>query len=155
MILIYGIIIMFVFTKIFAALIENNAIVYFYYGILLSVISSLIFKGINDEYAGTYRATLSFNNPNQLAYFAVIILSFIILLQNYRIQNNISNIIYSIFDIIILIMVHLFIIMSVSRGGIITILALDIVYLLNINDRRYSYFDCWCILDNDYFCSSN
>ena len=48
-ILVYGIVIMFAFTKIFASLIENNGILYIYFGLSLSVIASKVFKGRWEE----------------------------------------------------------------------------------------------------------
>lgn len=78
---IYAPVLMYTFIIIFNKILRNNKLIYIYMGILLSILATFLFKGLEEE---TERAVLSFNDPNQLAYFALILLIYAIFLINFK-----------------------------------------------------------------------
>ena len=94
---------------------------------LLSI--SLVFSvGGHDGYGYESRHTLSFNNPNQLAYFACSILSIAILLIFSILSHTrtlLSKILIMFTFLLIATTCHYLIVLSASRAGLVTILILD------------------------------
>lgn len=133
--LIYGFFQLFVFSLLFLNLINNKKLGYIYVALIFSIIGCFVAKG----YAEEGRATLSFNNPNQLAYYAAILFSYTILLIQYKIDNNIKTGYYLIIDILFIIVVHFFILISFSRAGMIVVLFLDLCLLFNMKNNKYVF----------------
>ena len=129
---IYAIFLMYTFYNIFTKLIRENDIKYIYIGLILSIILCFTVKGYSEE----GRAILSFNDPNQLGYFAVLILSYVIILLSYKAEYKINKFLYTIMDIVIIIAAHFFLFLSLSRSTMAAFIFLDICLLKNIKNSR-------------------
>jgi len=128
--LIYNILIYYCFAICFLTIIHKKSVSLLYWSLLLSIIVILLIKGRHEE---TLRSTLSFNNPNQLGYFSVILLSYVIILLN--INENINRVSVKsllVFVIIIAMAAHYLVFLSLSRGAFFSILLLDIGLLKTI-----------------------
>jgi hypothetical protein len=125
---IYAPFIIYTFTIIYLRILRNNQISYIYLGLILSIVVSLTVKGVSEK----GRAVLSFNDPNQLGYFAVILLSYIILLIRFKDIRNVNNLAYYCIDGLIILFAHYFMLLSVSRSTMAGILVLDVCLLKNI-----------------------
>ena len=128
----YGLLLIYIYAIIFKRLLDANGIIYIYLALLLSIIGCFVIKGYVEE----GRTTLSFNNPNQLAYFAVILLGYAILLLQLDIYSGKKPIFYSILDIIFIVSAHFFAIVSYSRAGLIAIAILDISLIRSLWKMR-------------------
>jgi hypothetical protein len=113
----------------FIKLINENGIIYIYTGLFLSILLCLTAKGFSYK---TERMVLSFNDPNQLGYFAIFILSYTIILMSYRKKYLLYNIWYSSIDIFLIIVAHFFLFLSISRSTIFAFLFLDACLLKNL-----------------------
>ena len=128
--IVYAIFLLNAFYIIFTRLIVGNGIKYIYIGIILSIACCFTFKGYTEE----GRATLSFNDPNQLGYFAVFLLSYVVILKNYIEKLEVNRTIYNYLDIIIIIAAHYFLFLSVSRSTMAAFILLDLCFLKNIRN---------------------
>ncbi len=131
-----GIVIFYIYTILFDNLIYNNNLKYIYIGILLSIIMCFLIKG---NYEEGVRNSLSFNNPNQLGYYALIVMSFTILLYEYCNRINYFNSLYIILNVLFILSAHILIILSLSRSAIFGIFILDIWLIKNIKRREIFY----------------
>lgn len=84
---------------------------------------TFIAKGHGEE---GIRSALSFNNPNQLGYFAIYLVGTSLLLMVYKDTKNISNKLYYILDAVIIVIAHILALLAWSRGAILGIICLDI-----------------------------
>lgn len=125
----YNFVIFFSFIILFNRLVNNQNIIYIYIGLIISVFLCFFVKG---EYEEGLRNALSFNNPNQLGYFSIILMSYFIVLFDLRYNFNLDNTFYRILGAIIIIAAHIFIILSISRASAVAIIILDIWLLKNI-----------------------
>jgi hypothetical protein len=130
--LVYTFLIFSFFSKLFRKIISEN-LLFLYAGLILSILLCFLIKGNYEE--GIVRSALSFNNPNQLGYFTVILISFVVILMQYKRECNLDSLTYSIADIILIIVAHIFSLLAVSRGAIFSILILDIWLIINIKDK--------------------
>ena len=94
-----------------------------YLGIFLSFILLFTVKGYSEE---ELRSVLSFNNPNQLGYYALIIACLTVLLLHYKEKYLPDKTIFFWADVIILFMAHFLALLSLSRGALLGLLLLDI-----------------------------
>lgn len=123
-----------VFQRILAS---KRAIMVLYLSILFSLFTPFLIKGEYDAAKEVislgWRNALSFNNPNQLAYFSLLIYAMAILLRSHIAQIRLSitqhNMIRMV-NLCVLVMVHIFIIYSGSRAGVMAILLADMVMIL-------------------------
>jgi hypothetical protein len=128
-VVVYSPILLYVFTRIFINILNNGNIIIIYSGLILSVILSFIVKGPPSE---EERSILSFNDPNQLGYFAAILLSYVILLIKYKEFIKYKKLLYYAFDAIIIIVAHYFLLLALSRSAIAAFIVLDLCLLKNM-----------------------
>jgi hypothetical protein len=131
--LIYGALIIVALSMIFGRIITSRKIIYIYLGLVLSIIVTLTTRGVPIP---GMRALLSFNDPNQLGYFAVILLCYAIILINYKNNFNHNNFGYFIVDAILIVFAHYFMALSVSRSAMAGIFVLDVCLLKNIRNIK-------------------
>jgi hypothetical protein len=130
--ILYAPLILFTFINIFTSMLERKEIYYIYLGLFSSILVTLFIKGAPDEYN---RAILSFNDPNQLGYFAVILLGYIILLHKYKTLYKLNNRLFIISDIVLLVFVHYFMILSMSRTAMVIVFLMDIYLLIQFKNE--------------------
>ncbi len=136
----YGFVLLYIFTIIFIKLLNEKTLKYVYLSLLLSIVGCFLFTGMIEEgMIEEGRASLSFNNPNQLAYFAAILLCYGIMLMQFKIDNHIKNKLFTFFDILIILMAHLLTLVALSRAGVVVVLFLDMILLLNVKNIQYIF----------------
>lgn len=118
--------IIFVFSNLFLIIINQKKFILLYLLILLSIVGTLCVTGLRDY--GT-RFALSFNNPNQLAFFAITLLCYVILIIDLKERMGINNLIYMVFDVLIILLANLYIALSISRGALVAGLILNLCCL--------------------------
>ncbi|MEJ5330080.1 MAG: hypothetical protein WHT07_07995 [Desulfobaccales bacterium] len=124
-IIIYGFFILYFFSIIFISLLKKRKNLNFIYiALIMSIFGCFLVKGYSDE----GRVILSFNNPNQLAYFAVILCSYGILLIELN-NNHEKVLLYDIINILFIIISFVFGLISLSRAGIFALICFGF-YLL-------------------------
>lgn len=134
-ILVYGPTLSFAFARVFALLLRKGSLPYAYCGALASILACLAARG--DAEAG--RAALSFNDPNQLGYFAAILQGFILILRGYRRSANIASVWYDLADSAAVLFAHIFLALSFSRSAMGAFLVLDLCLLKTmVKDPRGS-----------------
>lgn len=128
--IIYNIIILYTFAIYFDFLFKGKSTYILYLALFLSVFIIFLITGSHEE---TVRSTLSFNNPNQLGYFSVILLSFVIILLNTNeILNILSTKYMAVFVMTVLLAAHHLVFLSLSRGAFFSVLVLDVAFLKTI-----------------------
>jgi len=130
---VYGFFLLISFTIIFHKILTYKQIAFIYLGLVLSLFLCLIAKGYSEE----GRAVLSFNDPNQVGYFAIFLVCYVIFLNNYREIIDNKNIKYDILNILILFFAHYLVILSFSRSTILAFIFLDLCLIKNIKNIRY------------------
>ena len=123
-------------------LVNKRGIMVLYLSIFFSLFTPFLIKGEYDAAKEAislgWRNALSFNNPNQLAYFSLLIYAMTILLRRHIAQIRLSmtqqNMI-GIVNLCVLVMVHVFIIYSGSRAGVMAILLADMVMILQCKKK--------------------
>lgn len=135
--LLYNIIIFYAFSKNFSEITGEKAFKILSFGLILSILLVFLIKGKAEE---EIRATLSFNNPNQLGYFSVILFSYVIIFLNNKDKLNIlSTKSFWVSVILISLAAHFFVFLSLSRGAFFSILLLDICFLKTMIKNKYSF----------------
>jgi hypothetical protein len=129
----YAPFIIYTFTAIYSRMLRNYQLFYIYLGLILSIIVTLTIKGVSEEEG---RAILSFNDPNQLGYFAIIILCYAILLIRYKEITQVNKMVYYCFDGLIILFAHYFLALSMSRSAMAGMFVLDICLLKNIRSSK-------------------
>jgi hypothetical protein len=128
--------IFFIFMVLFNKITNEKFIKYIYLGIIISILLALTIKG---KSSGEYklRISLSFNDPNQLGYFGVILSCFVILLSQYRSKRGIKGkyYLYNIMDAIILISANALVAISLSRSAILGIMFSNFYLLTRLRKK--------------------
>ena len=106
-------------------LVSRNAANFFYISLVAACITPWLLK----QRTETLRGTLSFNNPNQLAYFSILILFMLILVNCITGLQDKKNHFQIISSILIISLTNIFVILSASRAGLISIVLLNIYYI--------------------------
>lgn len=130
--ILYGFLLMYAFTFLFKRLVDGNRIIYINVALAFSILGCFLLRGYDEE----GRAALSFNNANQLAYFAIILCSYAILLMQYEIMVDIKKFNNDLFNMIFLLFSHFFVLISLSRAGIFAFAALDACLVKNTRRVR-------------------
>jgi hypothetical protein len=152
--LFYGYYIFFIFSIIFVRIVKKrNGIIYVYLALLCSIIIPLYkLTSINQT-----RNYLSFNNPNQLAYYSILSLFLLLLIYNILKLNLVNKTLYRktivgllIFcELIIIILANYYIMISRSRVGFVAIIIFNIIYMwvkyLSPYVKIYAYIAILCI----------
>jgi hypothetical protein len=129
--IVYGILTMYVFALNMPKMFFN--LKYVYLALFLSIILTFTVKGHSEE---GVRYLLSFNNPNQLGYFSVLLLANVAVLISWKKRNHLDKTWYSIGDLGLFLIAHYFAIISVSRAAIFAVVIIDlwlIKYLVKNN----------------------
>ena len=130
--LIYAFFLFFSCIILFYRLLNNSYFLKcFYFGLLISTFVPLLFI-YTARSEPILRYNLSFNNPNQLALFAVLVWAMILALNNYY-QKNIESLqlnkLLRRITLICFCLSHCFVVLSASRAGFISIILLDFMSL--------------------------
>jgi hypothetical protein len=149
----YNFYLLFIFSIIFKRVLSHKNGILIIYGCLLASCATPWLFGSGGDIG---RTALSFNNPNQLAYFSIILLFILIMnnmlihychmKHNYMKQNKINEILfYYLPTIIILSFANIFAFKSVSRAGIISLMILD-TYLIFIFFKKHRMFASFVVV---------
>jgi len=113
------------FLIVFRAICGKQSINFVYFGIIISLLLIFVVPG-NPDTQGV-RLSFSFNNPNQLGYFAIMLLSYHIIIHNNKdiINNGYGGKVCKIFIYVSFIFAHIFVLLSLSKSAIGAILMLD------------------------------
>ena len=130
---IYHVFMFYAYCNMWNDLFEKKAYKYIYLSLIVSTICVFSFKGYK-EWEGM-RYAFSFNNPNALALYALVILCIIILLMKQKKEDNITNKIYYYLDIFFIILSHYLAFMAISRGTLAAFVVLDVCLLKNMLTR--------------------
>lgn len=132
--LVFGFYILFSFSVAFKRILSNpQGISCLYWGLLAACITPWLLEAKSK----TIRNALSFNNPNQLAYYAILILSILLFVNLLDTKTRSKNTIHWILNITVIVFSNIFILVSASRAGTIVIILLDIC-LLYILFKEYT-----------------
>lgn len=127
------------FTIFFFRILRTEKIIFsIYTSLALSIIIPLLIHG-TIEYSFKTRQELSFNNPNQLANFSVIMVATILALNNlffYKHKNIAEKTIYFLSNTMVFSLAHYYILLSASRGGMLCILPLDVIALWKVTKNK-------------------
>ena len=138
--ILYSFIIFGVFTIVFKdILLYNKKSIVLVLSLVIMLLPLFLFTGQYDANKETMsffvRNALSFNNPNQLAYFAILLYSMIIILYMYLTEYDLNKLQVTIVrtvSVIIFLLTHFLILCSASRAGILGVLMLDSIVLWQI-----------------------
>jgi hypothetical protein len=130
----YDIVLLVVFSIIFTKVLDKKNIKYIYYGLILSIVLCLSLRGVPEE--DVERVTLSFNDPNQLGYYAATLMVYVILLTKFKEINNYHKPAFYLCDVIIIAFAHIFLSLCLSRSAMAAFLVLDICLLKNTKNLR-------------------
>src|SRR4030042_1845720 len=135
--IIYVIVILFIFMVIFANTLIENQYRYLYVGLLISSLIPFIVTGYK-SHEWALRTTLSFNDPNQLGYFAIILVSFLILIINNT--NATKGKFFTLISLIIFIIANGFVFLSLSRSAGAAMILLDVYFVYTLIKRRMYFW---------------
>ena len=152
--ILYSFIIFGVFTLVFKnILLYKKATIVLTLSLVIMLLPLFLFTGQYDANKETMsffiRNALSFNNPNQLAYFAILLYSMIIILYIYLTEydlNKLQAIILRTVGVIIFLLTHFLILCSASRAGILGISMLDSIILWQIKKIAFLIISLCIIL---------
>ena len=128
---VYPLFIFFIFTLLFTRImITMNAIVHVYFFLLAASIGPFL---IDSGRARVMRESLSFNNPNQLGLYSILLFFMLLILSSVHIQTNKSQKRYlPLLKIIIFVCANYFALLSVSRAALLPMFLLDILFIYNL-----------------------
>lgn len=137
-------------------ILSKRGVMIFYPAILLALFMPFLIKGEYDMGHKTVsflrRNALSFDNPNQLAYFSVLIYAMSILLRRNIVKYGFTaqhKVLLGVISFCIFMLSHLFVMFSASRAGIVSIILLDVIVVWQ-NKRRFlipiSLFILLCVV---------
>jgi hypothetical protein len=127
-VLIYGPLLSFSFAVMFLVLLKKGGLRYAYYGLVASVLGCFVAKGYSDS----GRAALSFNDPNQLGYFAAILEACVLILRSSRETLGKRSVWYELVEYGVILMAHVFLALSLSRSAMAAFLFLDACLLSSV-----------------------
>jgi hypothetical protein len=111
------------FSYLFWDILEADRLGWLYAGFFLSLIGIFTVKGYSEE---GIRSVLSFNNPNQLGYYALVLACLAALLLQVKEQAGTGRAIYFWADVVLLFAAHFLALLSLSRGALLGLLLVDI-----------------------------
>ncbi|MDI6852072.1 MAG: hypothetical protein QME75_00510 [Deltaproteobacteria bacterium] len=94
-------------------------------------------KGYSEE---VFRSALSFNNPNQLGYYALFLACLAGLLMHWKEKEGGGKVIYFWCDFLIFSLAHLLMLLSLSRGALAAILLIDLWILPRLTKKITIFF---------------
>jgi hypothetical protein len=133
-------------------LIKKSYLILLHVSLLFAFIPAFFVKGLYDASSEDLnifggRGALSFNNPNQLGYYAVLAFAMFILLRLYSSRFEFSgkqNFLIKFTAIFVFMASHLFVVYSASRAAVICIALLDMLVFLKL--RRLIFIIACCLL---------
>jgi len=131
--LIYSYLIFLAFSYLFRDVLDRKKIGLLYWGFFLSFILLFTIPGYSEERIS--RSDFSFNNPNQLGYYALIMACLAGLLLQFKEKYGGGKVIYFWCDVVILLLVHVLMLLSLSRGAIVAVLILDLWILPRLTKK--------------------
>ncbi|MDN3510657.1 MAG: hypothetical protein NG784_05050 [Candidatus Jettenia sp.] len=135
--LIFGFYILFLFSIVFNRVLSDpRGVKYLYWSLLAACITPWLLEANR----GSIRNALSFNNPNQLAYYSILILSMLLLINSVDAEIRNKGKMRWILTIAILIFSNIFVIMSASRAGFVIVILLDIYFFYTLLRRHTKLF---------------
>ena len=132
--MIYIYLLYYAFSLWFFEIIYDKKIIFLYCGLVISVICVFTVKGWY-EWEGA-RFSYSFNNPNQLALYCLILYATVLLLMQYKIDNDIQNNIYYIIDAVIIVVVHYLLFKAISRSALAGTIFLELVLIKKFFSKK-------------------
>lgn len=128
----YFYLILFLFFNIFSIVIENHDLPYLCFCLLIGVLSPFIVVAVDFN----NRNSLSFNNPNQLGYYAILMFTMTLIILNKKKVFGFGKFVYLAGGLIIIVC-HIMAFLCVSRSSLFATGLLDLILLLivykNIN----------------------
>lgn len=135
--LIFGFYILFLFSIVFNRILSDpRGVKYLYWSLLAACITPWLIEAKR----GSLRNALSFNNPNQLAYYSILILSMLLLINSVDTEIRNKGKMRWILTITILIFSNIFVIISASRAGFVIVALLDIYFFYTLLRRHTKLF---------------
>jgi hypothetical protein len=132
--MVYSFTILWGFAIIFSEILNKKGLLYVYLGLIMAIIAVFTVKG---GYAWEgIRFSYSFKNPNQLALFCLITYSIVILLMEYKRENNIENNILFVMDVVIVIIIQYLLWQAMSRAGLAASLFLHIAFIRKLFSKK-------------------
>jgi hypothetical protein len=115
-----------VFSQVFARLLGQRSLALFLTGLTLSAVTPFFIQGTHDQH--WIRTTLSFNNPNQMGYFAIILLSYLLLTREHLIVPGRAGVSKFLGFLIWLTaaLAHIMVLLSLSKTALACLLILDL-----------------------------
>ena len=127
--LIYVFLFLLCFSILFYRLLSfNGSIIFLLTIILFSLFVPLILNKGQDIFSLKVRHTLSFNNPNQLAYFSGLMWAITLSLHRFYLSTS-RNRLINVLMILIFILSHFLMLLSASRAGIVSIILMDMIFI--------------------------
>ncbi len=124
-VMIYGPMLSFSFAIVLFVLLRKGELKYAYFGLLASVLGCFVAKG----YSESGRAALSFNDPNQLGYFAAILVGCVLILRSSRETLGKRSAWYEFTEYGVILMAHVLLALSLSRSAMAAFVFLDMCLL--------------------------
>ena len=136
----YSMVLFFSFIVLFQRVIgHSKTIPYLYTGLLTAFVLIPFVKG-QAEIGFSARQTLSFNDPNQLADFAILGIATVLVLQNYYRRQALSRqmkLYIHMVSIAIILLAHVYVFLSASRAGFGCMVLLDLYMFWTLNKKVF------------------
>lgn len=129
----YTPLIYFCFIKLYYILLYNHKYIIIYMALFISFLFAFITK---PSFIEGGRIVLSFNDPNQLGYYSLLVCVQMILLSRIISIMNKDSIFNYVLNAIIFVVCHYMLLLSLSRSALAAFIVLDLVYLLSINNLK-------------------
>ncbi|MFW6127443.1 MAG: O-antigen ligase family protein, partial [Thermodesulfobacteriota bacterium] len=121
--ILYTCLIFWTFSFLFHDFLEADKLGVLYAGLFLSLLLILTVKGYSEE---GVRSELSFNNPNQLGYYGLILAGLAGLLLQAKEKLGAGRVIYFWGDVLLLFAAHILMLLSLSRGALLGLFFIDV-----------------------------
>ncbi len=135
--LFYTFLLFWAFSCLLREFLEAGKIGFFYAGLFLSLALIFTVKGYSEE---GVRSALSFNNPNQLGYYALILACMAALLLRFKEQSGRGQVIYYWGDVLLLFAAHVLALLSLSRGALVALFFIDLWMFPKLTRRILALF---------------
>ncbi len=138
--LFYSMILFFTFIVLFLRLLSNVKTIPYIYAGILSAFILIPFAKSQSDFGFSTRQTLSFNDPNQLADFAILGIATVLVLHNYYKDYIISTRVKAfalIATIATIVLAHIYVLLSASRAGLGCMILLDLYIFWTINKKFF------------------
>ena len=129
--IIYTFYLLFLFSIVFLRILSlHKGMLYMYFCLLIAVLTPLLFNKTSDEIREIY----SFNNPNQLGYYALLTLTMLIILNKFARNSEYIGFrsFYIWFNVLIFSLSNVFAVLSLSRACLIGVGLLDLYILFKL-----------------------